>query len=71
MKYLGNKLFAMFAVPVALIGAILCMYYLTVMFDDKQQYDGGFDGFIKWLNSAVSSEVQSDTSTNTVEDVSK
>lgn len=28
---------------------LMVLYWLYVMFDDRQTYDGGFRGFIKWL----------------------
>jgi len=45
----ANSLFYTVGGTVALAGLLIVFYWLHVMFDDKQTYDGGFLGFIKLL----------------------
>lgn len=49
--------FSAVAPIVALLGLLLCCFYLTVMFDDKGTYNATGRGFLKWLGNAGSSAV--------------
>ena len=44
----ANSLFFAVGGTVALVGLLIVCYWLEVMFDDKQKYDGGVIGFFKW-----------------------
>lgn len=44
----ANSLFFAVGGAVALGGLLIVCYWLEVMFDDKNRYDGGVIGFFKW-----------------------
>ena len=44
----ANSLFFAVGGTVALGGLLIVCYWLEVMFDDKNKYDGGVIGFFKW-----------------------
>ena len=44
----ANSLFFAVGGAVALGGLLIVCYWLEVMFDDKNKYDGGVIGFFKW-----------------------
>lgn len=43
--------------PCVGIGFIVFCYLFSVMFDDKQTYDGGASDFFKWLKDTTTSEI--------------
>ena len=44
----ADSLFFAVGGTVALGGLLIVCYWLEVMFDDKNKYDGGVIGFFKW-----------------------
>lgn len=54
---LFDYIFSAVAPILAVLGLLLCCFYLTLMFDDKGTYNNSGRDFLKWLANTGSSAV--------------
>lgn len=56
-KKVTDVVFKYFLLPCVGIGFIVFCYLFSVMFDDKQTYDGGASDFFRWLKDRTISSI--------------